>query len=182
MKSTARMALCGVFSASALATLLLTVFPFATYALPALAGVFFIPLVIECGKRWAFGAYAAVTLLAFIMVPDVEAKMLFAAFFGYYPILKALLERLSNRAVEWGAKLLVFNTAAVGTYALLSRIGLVALNEFRLDGLSSSLAICLALFLLAGNLVFVLYDIGMTRFLPLYFMRLQPILRRIFRV
>lgn len=182
MKQTARMALCGVFSAAALVALLLTVFPFATYALPALAGVFFVPLVIECGKRWAFGAYVAVSVLAFIMVPDVEAKMLFAVFFGYYPIVKAVLERFPNRLLEWGAKLLLFNAAAVGTYALLSRVGLVALSEFQPDGISSSLAICLVLFLLAGNVIFVLYDIGMTRFLPVYFMRLQPILRRVFRV
>ncbi len=181
MKRTSRIALGGIFGAAALLCLLLTVFPFATYALPALAGLFLMPLVIGCGKKWAAVAYVAVSLLALLIAPDIEAKMLFIAFFGYYPIVKAVLERLHSRIAEWALKLLLFNATAVGSYALLAWLGLVSLAEFRLDGVAWPLSVFLCLFLLAGNVIFILYDIGLTRFLPLYFMRLQPVLHRIFR-
>ena len=71
MKRTAKIAVSGVLGALSLVCLLLTVFPFATYALPALASVFFIPIVIECGRRWAVGLYIAVAFLALLMVGGV---------------------------------------------------------------------------------------------------------------
>ena len=80
MKRTARIALSGLMGALALVCLLLTVFPFATYALPALASVFLMPIVIECGKKWAVAAYVAVALLALLIAPDLEAKFLFVFF------------------------------------------------------------------------------------------------------
>ena len=167
-------------SAISVMVLLLTVFPFATYALPPLAGAFLIPLVIECGKKWAFCAYAAVSLIALFIVPDMEAKTLFIVLFGYYPIVKALLESLKIRWVEWIAKLAVFNLATVGGYTILANIGF-SLNDFRIERISLPLYACLLLFLLAGNVVFIIYDIGLSRLLPLYFTRFQPIFRRTFR-
>lgn len=180
MKRTSRIALGGVFSAVAVLLLLLTIFPFATYALPPLAGAFLIPLVIECGKKWALCAYAAVSLVALLIVPDMEAKTLFIAFFGYYPIVKATLESIKRPVWEWPLKLLIFNAAAVGGYAALSWIGF-PLDDFRIEGIALPLYGFLLLFLLAGNVIFVIYDIGLTRFLPLYFSRFQPIIRRLFQ-
>ncbi len=180
MKRTSRVALGGIFSAVSVLVLLLTIFPFATYALPPLAGAFLIPLVIECGKKWALCAYAAVSLVALLIVPDMEAKTLFIVFFGYYPIVKAILESIKNHVCEWLLKLLIFNAAAVGGYAILSWIGF-SLDAFRIDGISLPLYGFLILFLLAGNVIFVIYDIGLTRFLPLYFSRVQPIIRRLFQ-
>ncbi len=165
--------------ALAVVCLLLTVFPFATYALPAMASVFLMPVVIECGRRWAFTVYIAVALLALLIVPDMEARMLFVAFFGYYPILKSWAER-HRRFVEWLCKLVVFNAAVVAAYAVLSAVGF-SMEVFALPGVSVPLGVILAGFLLAGNVVFVLYDIGLSRLLPLYFSRFQPMLRRLFR-
>ncbi len=180
MKRTSRIALGGIFSAVAVFVLLLTLFPFATYALPPLAGAFLIPLVIECGKKWALCAYVTVSLVALLIVPDMEAKTLFIAFFGYYPIIKATLESLKNRVWEWSLKLMIFNAAAVGGYAVLSWIGF-SLDAFRIEGIALPLYGFLLLFLLAGNVIFVIYDIGLTRFLPVYFSRFQPMIRRLFQ-
>ncbi len=180
MKRTSRIALGGILSAVAVLALLLTIVPFATYALPPLAGAFLIPLVIECGKKWALCAYAVVSLVAIFIVPDMEAKILFIAFFGYYPIIKATLESINNRVCEWALKLLIFNASAVGGYAVLSLIGF-SLNDFRIEGVTLPLYGFLILFLFAGNVIFVIYDIGLTRVLPLYFSRFQPMIRRLFQ-
>lgn len=179
MKRTARIALSGLMGALSLVCLLLTVFPFATYALPALASVFLMPIVIECGKKWAFAAYAAVALLALLIAPDLEAKFLFVFFFGYYPIVKSWSENQS-RAIEWVCKLGVFNAAVVAVYALITHIGF-SLEAFELPGVSAPMTVILAVFLVAGNVVFVLYDVALTRLLPLYFARFQPLLRRLLR-
>lgn len=180
MKGTSRIALGGILSAVTVMVLLLTIFPFATYALPPLAGAFLIPLVIECGKKWALCAYVAVSLVALLIVPDMEAKTLFIAFFGYYPIVKATLESIKNRFVEWLAKLLIFNAAMIGGYTVLTWIGF-SLDEFCIEGVALPLNAFLLLFLLAGNVIFVVYDIGLTRLLPLYFARFQPVIRRLFK-
>lgn len=179
MKRTSRIALGGILSAVAVLLLLLTIFPFATYALPPLAGAFLIPLVIECGKKWALCAYAAVSLVALLIVPDVEAKTLFIVFFGYYPIVKATLESMNSRVWEWLLKLLIFNGAAVGGYTVLTWVGF-SLDTFCIEGIALPLYGFLLFFLLAGNVIFVIYDIGLTRFLPLYFSRFEPMVRRLF--
>ena len=166
--------------ALSVACLLLTVFPFATYALPALASVFLMPVVIECGPRWATALYTAEALLALLLTPDIEAKLLFVVFFGYYPIIKSLSERTLVRSLEWVAKLLVFNGAVIAAYALLFALGLSP-DIFRIEGISLPLWGFLLIFLLAGNVVFVLYDVALTRLLPLYFSRFQPLFRRLFR-
>ena len=179
MKRTAKIAVSGVLGALALVCLLLTVFPFATYALPALASVFFMPVVIECGRRWALGLYAAVALLALLVAPDIEARLLFVFFFGYYPIFKSWAEQQS-RVTEWVVKLALFNIAVVASYALLSVVGF-SFEAFMIPGVSLSLTAVLAVFLLVGNVVFVLYDSALTRMIPLYFVRFQPIFRRFFK-
>ncbi len=180
MKRTARVAWSGLMGALMLVCLLLTVFPFATYALPPLASVFLMPVVIECGKRWGMAVYAAVAALALLLVPDLEARLLFVFFFGYYPVIKALLESWHRRVWEWVCKLAVFNAAVVAAYAVLSAMGF-SFSEFTLPFVSLPLLAVLGLFLLAGNVIFVLYDICLTRLLPLYFVRFQPLLRRFIR-
>ncbi len=179
MKRTARLAFGGLMGALALVCLLLTVFPFATYALPALAAVFLLPVVMECGKRWALAVYAAVAVPALLLVPDMEAKWLFVTFFGYYPVVKSLAESCP-RVWEWVIKAAVFNGAMMGAYVILSAVGF-SLNDFAVTGVSLPLGVFLAAFLVAGNVVFVLYDIGLSRLIPLYFLRFQPLLYRLFR-
>ncbi len=180
MKRTARMAWSGLMGALALLCLLLTVFPFATYALPALASVFLMPIVIEYGRRWALAVYAAEALLALLLVPDMEARFLFVCFFGYYPIVKSAAELLHRRVAEWVCKLLVFNAAVVLSYVLLAALGF-SLDVFAVSGVAWPLSVFLGLFLLAGNVIFLLYDLALTRLLPLYFVRIQPLFHRLFR-
>lgn len=178
MKQTSRIALGGMMGALTLLCLMLTLFPYATYALPALAGLFLIPVVVECGKRFAVTLFAATAILSLLITPDLEAKWLYVCFFGYYPILKAVAETRRSRAAEWGIKIGTFNIAVVAVYAIISRLGF-SLNEFAVTGIA--LPVTLGAFLLAGNVVFVLYDVALTRALPLYFLRFQPLLRRLLK-
>ena len=124
--------------------------------------------------------YAATALLAFLITPDMEAKILYVLFFGHYPIIKCVAESRRGRVAEWLIKLAVFNAAVVAAYAVLAQVGL-SLDEFAIPGVSLPLQAVLGLFLLMGNGVFVLYDVALTRVLPLYFRRFQPRLRKLFK-
>ena len=111
----ARMALCGVLAALAVALMFLggTV-PFASIACPVLASLVLIPVYCECGWKWGLLWYAAVAALAALLAPEKEAAVLFV-FFGYYPMLRKLIGRLRVRAAAWAVKLVYVN-AAVGLW------------------------------------------------------------------
>lgn len=177
MKQSGKIAFGGVLGALALVVMLMTVIPTATYALPAIAGALFIPLVVEWGSKMGLTVYAAVAILSLIISPDKEAAFLFVAFFGHYPIVKALLERhVSKEPLRWLCKLAVFNACVVAAYGLMIWAFKMPMDEFELFGVSVPW-----LLLGFGNIVFVLYDIALTRVITLYVYRLREHLIRIIR-
>ena len=151
-------------------------FPTMTYALPAISGVLLIAAVIELGKRWAFFCYAAVAVLSLLLGTDKEAALLFLLLFGYYPILKSLLDPLRSRVLQWTAKLLVFNAAAVLSYWLAVYVLGIPQESFSVAGVSWQW-----LLLLAGNVVFFLYDKAIGGVAVLYCHRVHPAVLRTFR-
>ena len=177
MKQSGKVALGGVLGALSLVCLFLTIFPYATYALPALAGAVLIPVVLEIGVKTGWMVYAAVAVLALIITPSVEAKMMFVAFFGYYPVLKASLERLRARWLEWTLKLVVFNAAMVVSYVLLLFVFGLEADTFELFGINLPLV-----FLAMGNVVFVIYDVALTNIITLYMRSWHPRLSRLFHI
>lgn len=169
-----KLALGGVLTALAVVLLLLTASPVATVALAAVAGLTGIPLVIELNKRAALLQYAAVAVLALLLVPAWEGKALYIGFFGYYAVVKAALEgRRLPRAAEWACKGAVFAAAltAGGVLAVTAAgIPLPSLHPAAWAGVA-----------LAAVAVFVLYDIGLTRLISGYVRSLHPTVRRLFR-
>lgn len=171
-------AFCGVLAALALVILLITAVPVTEISLAALAGIVGAPVVIEAGRRAGLLHYAAVSLLALFLVPSVEGKGLYIAFFGYYSVLKAALEgsRLP-RPAEWGVKLAVFNAAMVGGYWVMLSFFQLDSDAFTIGGVSLPWV-----FLLAGNLVFLLYDWCLTRLIALYMIQWHPRIRKLFHL
>ena len=100
LKRTGKVALCGVMAALSTVIMLLSYFPYLTYAVPAVAGLLFVILSIEVGPKWSFMSYAATAVLVFLLA-EQEAKIMFIAFFGYYPIVKGLVESLRKPALEY---------------------------------------------------------------------------------
>ncbi len=172
-----RLAFCGMVAALMIVILLLgALLPTAEIALPALAGILLIPVVIELGRRAALSVYAVTALLSLLLVPSWEPKLLFAFFFGYYPVLKAVLESHLPRWGEWLCKLAVFNAVTVVAYWVMLRfLGLEA-DAFTVAGINMPWV-----FLAAGNVIFVLYDMGMTQLIGTYVTRFSHRLRRLFR-
>jgi hypothetical protein len=171
-KKSAQIAVGGVFSALCLLLMFLTgLVPFATYALPMLAGSMLVAVVIENSRRTALMVYASVSVLSLFIVPDREAAILFVGFFGYYPILKEKLERLKSYALEWAAKLLVFNAAIVVSY--LAGAYLLGMSEL-LEGMGDFGRFTNLILLAAGNALFLLYDYALTKYITVYFRWFRP--------
>lgn len=120
MKQSSKTAFGGILTALSVVLMFLTgVIPFLTFALPALAGALLILIVMEIGSKWALCVYAAVSILSLLVVADKEAAMMYAAFFGYYPVIKSFLESKLPRVFEWIVKFLIFNAAMVLAYLVI---------------------------------------------------------------
>ena len=130
MKQSSKTAFGGILTALSVVLMFLTgVIPFLTFALPALAGALLILIVMEIGSKWALCVYAAVSILSLLVVADKEAAMMYAAFFGYYPVIKSFLESKLPRVFEWIVKFLIFNAAMVLAYLVIIFVFGMPLDE-----------------------------------------------------
>lgn len=168
-RQSARIALGGMSAALCVALMFFSgILPFATYALPALAGIALIPTAVEMGCGTAALSYAAVALLSLFLVPDKETAAMFAAFFGYYPILRFRLERVRHKALRWLAKLGVFNLSMILAYQVFMRlIGLGHILEEFGEGLFAAVVLAI------GNVGFIVYDYALANMTRLYIWRLR---------
>lgn len=171
-KSASSVAFGGIVSALAVLLMFFTgVFPFATYALPALAGLLLVVIVVDHGMKWAWSVYGAISALAILITPDREAAAMFVLFFGYYPILKSVLERIRSRVVEYILKFVVFNVAIVASYLII--INVLGISEI-LEEFGELGKYGVWIMLGMGNVVFLLYDITITRLVCMYTGWLRP--------
>ena len=146
-----RMAACGMLAALSVTVMVLgSIFGVLVYAAPMLASLFVLVIREEYGPRYALTMFAAVAILALLLVPDKEMAAVYAGILGWYPVLRPRLEGLP-RPIRWAVKWLIFNAAAVAVYALLlALMGMAALDL----GAGWELLLVLAL----ANVVFFLYD------------------------
>lgn len=170
-----RMALCGLMAALSIVILLLGgLIPLATFACPMLAMICLLPVLRECGVQLCLVLYAAVSVLALLLVPDKELAA-FYVFLGYYPALRPVLERLTAPVARIAAKCGVFTAAMLCMYLLLLKLFQLEAVVEEFSSYSSALTAGL---LLLGNVTFLLFDRALTHLSLLYDTRLR---RRFFR-
>ncbi len=177
MKQSSKCAIGGIVSALSLVLMIsVAVVPFLTYALPAMAGALIIFIVIEIDKKWAFGVFSAVGILAFLLVHDKEIAMMYIAFFGYYPIIKAVFEGKLPAPLSWILKVVIFNVTMVAAYLVL-----IYLLGLQIDEITEYGAIAVPLLLGMGTAAFILYDIALTRIISLYMIKWRKYFKRYFK-
>ena len=168
MNKTNKITFCAVMAALASVTMLISHTMYLTYAVPAMAGLFVMIAVIEITPKWAFATYVASAFPIFLLAEN-ESKMLYIMFFGYYPIIKSFVEKLRKPVLEWILKFLVFNIAVIVTYLLLTVVFDMSLDDFGEFGKYGAW-----IFLALGNVVFVFYDIAVSRMSMFYFDIIRP--------
>ena len=169
MSKSGKIALGGLLTALGVVLMFLTgLIPIGTYALPAIAGVLLIVAVIEIGAKWAWMIYAAVAVLSLLFAADKEAALLFVLFFGYYPVLKSFLERISNKVLSWISKFAVFNVAVVACFFLAVNFLQLPEDSFTVFGIYLPWV-----FLILGTAVFLIYDIALSGLVATYVEKLH---------
>lgn len=164
-----RMTLPALLSALSLALLYVaSVVPGGRLGMVALAGLVPAAAVISAGLRGGLMCYAAAAILGLLVVPDKGCALLYLLFFGLYPVVKSLCERLP-RGLELLAKLLFFN----GILTLFCFL----LAEFFLPFLPEPL-VGTGVVYLVGNAAFLVYDYGFSKLIALYLHRVDPVLRK----
>ena len=171
MKKTGYITASAIFAALSVTVMLISHFPFLTYSLPAIASLFIMVAVIELGAKWALGSYIVAAALTGLFA-EREAALLFILFFGYYPIIKLVLERIKNIILRYAAKLLIFNGVIAVIYLLL--LGLLGL-ETEFVGMAPFMVYGMWA---AANVVFVLYDILIVRLSNIYMWKLHSQIER----
>lgn len=175
MKRNTKITLSAMMAALASAFMLLSYFPYLTYAIPAIAGLFIMVIVIELGCKWAIGGYLASAFLIFLLA-ETESKLMYIGFLGFYPILKALLEKWRKPVTEWVVKIICFNIAVGIIYFILSKIIGFSAEDFGVLG-EYGIIVLLGL----GNAVFVVYDIAVSRMAMMYMNLIHPKIKKIIK-
>lgn len=146
------------------------------YAVPMLLGTLMCMLKKTFGARCAICVYISVSILSFVLVADKECVLMYALFFGYYPIIKDSVEKIKCRPFMLLAKFLTFNLC-------IAAAELVSFYAFGIpffdDGKFSVWFI--ALFAALMNLLFVLYDIMLNRFYLFYQLKLEKRVKKLLK-
>ncbi len=146
----------GVISSLCLLLMFFTaVFPALSLTLPLFAGLLIMVMSIETNPTWGFITFSCVSILSFFTTPDKQSALFFALFFGYYPILKYVFEKLSAKILTILLKLIVFNLAMAVFFYLINEIFFAVDLRTEFSFLGDYLIIWL---LAIMNIVFYLYD------------------------
>ena len=145
MKKSFKIAFGGIISAFSVILILLGNIPMAEYVGPTFAGILLAWAVIEMGAIQSLWVFAASGLLSFLLSGNKEPVMLYVLFFGYFPILKDVLQRkVKLRVVRWVIKVIVFNVSMVVAYLLLVYVFGMPLEDMQDFGKYTVLAaVCL---------------------------------------
>lgn len=169
MKKTRYTTVSGMVSALSVVIMLLTnIMPSMMYVIPIISGAIVFAVSEIIGKKWALGVFFVTSFISFILLTDKEAALNYTLFFGYYPLLKPVYEKLP-KVLSWGVKVLTFNVALVA-------IGLIVTFIFKLPFLDEDMGkFTIPVFALLFNIVFVMYDIMFTVFKT----RLNPLFSKL---
>lgn len=171
-----RVALGGIVSALCLVCMFLAgVLPALYLLLPMAAGVLLMIIAEEVSISWAWLTYISVSLLSMFITADKEAALIFIMLFGHYPILRFYLQKVKLRLIRAVIKELIFNACAVAYfYVTVFIFGIREMMESMGDfGRYGGLIL-----LIAGNIIFVLYDLNLGAVYKVYLKRFMPKFRK----
>ena len=163
-KKTRSLTLSALFAALIVISLYIaSIWPSGQLGIVAFSSIFIAAAVVEGGLGSSLYVYVVSSALCMLLTPDKTAPLLFILFFGYYPIVKCLIERLRRKVYQWILKLLVFNAALTVIWIFLR--GLLFSFAGSLPGA--------AFIFVGGNIIFALFDYGFSKVIWLYIERIS---------
>ncbi len=163
-----------VITLSALLTALSVIFLYMANLLPtirlaiaAAASLFAVAAVIEGGIVSSVFVYVGSSVISALLLPDKTAVLIYVLFFGYYPVIKSLAERIRPSIPQWAVKIAAFEIAFSLIWFLFRSL---VFNE---NVFNTSVI----LIYLAGTLAFVVFDIGLSRLIGFYIGRISKYIK-----
>ncbi|NMA24942.1 MAG: hypothetical protein GX936_04660 [Clostridiales bacterium] len=168
-KKTRRITLTAVFTALTLVFLYLaSILPTVRLGFTAAASLFAVAAVIEAGIVSAFFVFIGSSIIGALLLPDKTAVIIYVLFFGYYPVIKSLAEKSRSMLLNWALKLAVFEAAFTLTWFLFRSL------IFNVKVLWMPVIVVY----LIGTSAFLVFDIGLTRLIGFYIIRISKNTRR----
>lgn len=121
----------------------------------ALASVCVLLVLTELGGRYAWLTFAVTGVLSLILLPTKTAAILFLGFLGFYPMAKSFFERKFR---GWRCLVLKILLLNVCTCLMLLAVRYVVAEALWFEIMT----------LIIVNIVFVVYDVALTRLLGAY--------------
>ena len=157
-KRTRAVAFAGIISALCVVFLYLgSIIDVLDYSVSALCGILVTLISVEFGNRTGISVWIVSSILSLLILPQKFSALLFVLFCGWYTFVKKIYEKFPS-TVSWVLKLITFN-------AVLSIIFFITLKVLLIEGVGF---ITVAGTTVLSNLVFVIYDILLTRLTFLY--------------
>ena len=162
-----QMALCGLLTALAVVCMVLaSAIGIGTFAGPLLAMIALLPLLEEYGPKTALAAYVAAAILGFLIAPELELSLVYAAF-GWYPVLRPRLNRLASRPARLLLKTVICVAVILLLYGvLLNLLGMTADLEETVQALRY-------LLMALGVITFLTIDVALEHFTLLWHRRFR---------
>lgn len=151
-------AICGLMTAlSVVLMMLTTLIPVFMYVIPIVSGLIVLFVADLSNKKWGVGVYFSTAILSLLLITDKEAALTYALFFGYYPLIKDIIEKMP-KVLAWILKFFLFNLAAVS-------IGVISFYLFGVSGeeYDEFGKYTIPILLVMANVAFILYDLCFTR-------------------
>lgn len=167
MKKAKKVAMSGIFTALCTVILFIgSVFQTLDLSAAAMGSLIILAAFIELGKGWAFGVYASVSLLSLLLLPYKTPAVVFACFAGFYPIIKAPLNRIKVTALSYLARISLFNI-------FLTAIIFVTTKLLHIE--EDMLGFEVMIYVL-GNITFAVYDFALERMASFYVSKLRKVI------
>lgn len=150
-------------------------FPYLTYAIPCIASLVIMAVVIELGNKYALATYL-VSLLPVFLFCETESKLLYICLVGFYPILKSVLEKIPSRVVEYILKFAVINLAIFIIYLLTVFVFGIPIEDMSEMGDFAKYGG--VILIIVANIAFLCYDICIGRLATTYIMLIHKNIKK----
>ena len=173
MKKVKKLALCAILSALGTVFLLIgALIEVLDLSAAMLASMLMLFVVIEIGGAWTWLTYAVTSLTGFLLLPYKLPAVIYLLI-GFYPIIKEKTEKLP-KLFSWIIKIFAFNISLALVFFVL-KLFLPSVSIELFPGMK--VLYTYLIYFLVGNLIFVLYDVLLTRLVSFYIFKLRKRLR-----
>lgn len=164
MKKAKKTALAGILTALSFIFMFIgSVFETLSLSASALASLVILVALIELGRSWALGVYAASSIISLLLLSNKITALYFVCFTGYYPILKIALNRIRPKWLSYTVRIACFNLILVS-------FALIAAKLFGEYIFGAQWAVFIYLLV---NVVFIMFDLALERVSVFYSLKLR---------